>query len=182
EDFTQWTARQIPRSAGLELMFPETTLMDQGDQLVAMVRTNTTTTAPVAISRDHGHSWTALGPSNFPIDNSKTFCGRLSTGQHFYISNSREEGRGLLTIAVTRPGEKTFRTIWKLRHQHYPVRRLFPGWTDGINGSLDMVGSTTEWSYPAAIEHDGKLYISYTQGKEDCVLSIIPIDVLAVEE
>ena len=38
----------------------------------------------------------------------------------------------------------------------------------------------TEWSYPSAVEHDGNLYIAYTQGKEDCALSIVPIGVLAV--
>lgn len=34
---------------------------------------------------------------------------------------------------------------------------------------------------PAAIEHDGKLYITYTRGKEDCGLSIIPLSALAVK-
>jgi hypothetical protein len=43
-----------------------------------------------------------------------------------------------------------------------------------------MVGNSTEWSYPAAIEHEGKLYVTYTQGKEDCVLSIIPLTALEV--
>jgi hypothetical protein len=47
--------------------------------------------------------------------------------------------------------------------------------------SHSSVGGNTEWSYPAAIEHDGKLYITYTQGKEDCALSIIPLSALAVK-
>ena len=51
--------------------------------------------------------------------------------------------------------------------------RLFGGWGDG-----SRVGKPTEWSYPAAVEHDGKLYVSCTQGKEDCALSIIPVTAL----
>ncbi|MDD4565891.1 MAG: hypothetical protein PHE79_10515 [Eubacteriales bacterium] len=42
------------------------------------------------------------------------------------------------------------------------------------------VGTSTEWSYPNAYEHNGNLYITYSQGKEDCVLSIIPIEALHV--
>ena len=53
--------------------------------------------------------------------------------------------------------------------------RLFGGWGEG-----SRVGKPTEWSYPGAIEHDGKLYVAYTQGKEDCALSIIPLSALAV--
>lgn len=42
------------------------------------------------------------------------------------------------------------------------------------------VGRPTEWSYPAAIGHDGKLCVIHTQGKEDCALSIIPVNALAI--
>ena len=79
-------------------------------------------------------------------------------------------GRCLLTIAVTGPEGGLFRRIFKLRHQQWPRRRLFG----------NAVGKPTEWSYPTAIEHNGNLYITYTQGKEDCVLSIVPIEVLTV--
>ena len=38
-----------------------------------------------------------------------------------------EEGRALLTIAVTAPGAQKFSRIWKVRHQRWPKRRLFAG-------------------------------------------------------
>jgi hypothetical protein len=97
------------------------------------------------------------------------FAGELSTGQNYLITNYREENRALLTIALTKPGEKLFTKLYKVRHQRWPKRRLLGG---------GNVGRDTEWSYPNAFEHEGKLYIAYTQGKEDCVLSIIPIEAL----
>jgi hypothetical protein len=43
------------------------------------------------------------------------------------------------------------------------------------------VGGFTEWSYPAAVEHEGKLHIIHTHGKKDCALCIIPVSALAVK-
>ncbi len=126
--------------------------------------------APVSESRDSGHTWTTLGLSNFPLAPSQPFAGRLSTGQNYLLSDSLEEGRCLLTIAVTGPEGGLFRRIFKLPHQQLPRIRLFG----------NAVGKPTEWSYPFALEHNGNLYITYTQGKEDCVLSIVPIELLAV--
>jgi len=120
--------------------------------------------------------------SNFPLEASQPFAGKLSTGQNYLLTNSLEDGRSLLSIAVTGPEGGLFKRIFKVRHQKWPARRLFGGfnaesWT-GEKGS--WVGKPTEWSYPNACEHDGKLYITYSMGKEDCVLSIIPIEVLAI--
>jgi hypothetical protein len=176
EDMTAWDVVQIPRPADLDLIFPETALQDLGDRVIAICRPKLTRTAPVAVSEDCGRTWTTLALSNFPLDTSQTYCGVLSTGQYYLMTCNHEDGRALLQIAVTRPGEERFSRIWKLRHQKYPKRRLFGGWGHG-----NMVGQPTEWSYPAAVERDGKLYVTYTQGKEDCCLSIIPISVLAAE-
>ena len=108
---------------------------------------------------------------------SKPLAGTLSTGQHYLVVNNLDAGgRSLLSIAVTAPGGQLFCRVWKIRHQQFPKRRLL-----GSRAGGSQVGGTTEWSYPAAAEHDGKLYVSYTHGKEDCALSIIPLTVLAVE-
>ncbi len=174
DDFTAWETVQLPRPEDVKLVFPETALMDQGDRLVAICRPSNAHSAPASVSEDCGRTWTPLRYSNFPLTASQPYCGKLSTGQHYLITDNLEQGRALLQIAVTRAGERTFSRVWKIRHQQFPKVRLFGGWGEG-----SRVGCPTEWSYPAAVEHDGDLYVSYTQGKEDCVLSIIPVRVLA---
>jgi hypothetical protein len=174
DDFSEWKMVEIPRPESIELLFPEATLMEQEDRLVAIMRPRNMSCAPVSISEDWGRSWSVMQPSNFPMAWSQPYCGKLSAGQYYLISNDREADRALLSIAVTDPGETLFRHVWKIRHQCYPVRRLFGGWGEG-----SQVGNPTEWSYPGAVEHDGNLYVSCTQGKEDCVLSVIPISALA---
>ncbi len=174
DNFRRWRMVQIPRPETVKLMFPETMLMDQGDRIVAICRPRDAGTAPVAVSRDCGRSWTLLEPSNFPLCSTQTYCGKLSTGQHFLLSGNREEGRTLMSIAVAKPGGRVFEKVWKVRHQKYPKRRLL-----GAEDGRTRVGEDTEWSYPAAVERDGNLYVCYTHGKEDCALSVIPVAALS---
>ncbi|MCX6903126.1 MAG: exo-alpha-sialidase [Verrucomicrobia bacterium] len=176
DDFTRWDVVQIPRPESLRLQFPETTILEQEDKLVAICRPREARTAPASESTDCGRTWTPLRLSNYPLAGSKPLCGRLSTGQQYLVANNLEQGRGLLSIAVTTPGGQQFCRIWKIRHQQSPKRRLL----GSPDGKKTHVGGNTEWSYPAAVEHGGKLYVIYTQGKEDCALSIIPVSALAV--
>jgi len=176
DDFTKWDVVQLPRPADIQLLFPETALVDRGDELLALCRPKGARTAPASVSRDGGRTWKPLRLSNLPLAESKPLAGTLSTGQHYLIFNNLDAGgRSLLSIAVTAPGGRTFCRVWKIRHQQFPKRRLLGGRAGG-----SLVGEPTEWSYPAAVEQDGKLYVSYTQGKEDCALSIIPLTALAV--
>lgn len=124
DDFTKWTVVQIPRPENIKLEFPETTLMEQDGALVAICRPKEARTAPAAVSKDNGRTWTPLRPSNFPLAPSKPLCGKLSTGQQFLITDNLEQGRALLSIAVTAPGGQRFCRIWKIRHQQTPKRRL----------------------------------------------------------
>lgn len=176
EDLTRWKIVQIPRPDDIKLLYPETAIVAQGNHLFAVCRPNEEgmLTAPVSESHDGGHTWTPIGLSNFPLSNSKPFAGRLSTGQNYLLTDSLEDGRALLSIAVTGPEGGMFKRIFKVRHQQWPTRRLF--WFYGKS----CVGGITEWSYPNALERNGNLYIVYSQGKEDCVLSIVPIEALAV--
>ena len=173
-DPLHWEVVQLPIATAIPLRFAEVTVMDRGDHLVAIFRPGTPGPAPTCHSCDGGRTWSPLVHSNLPMTDSKPLCVRLSTGQHVLISNDPVAGRTLLRIAVTTPGGTSFRRMWKLRHQAFPRRRLFGGY-----GSGPMVGHDTEWSYPAAVEHAGSLYVSYTHGKEDGVLSIIPLHALA---
>jgi len=176
DDFRKWDVVQIPRPAEISLMFPETTFLERGATLVAICRPKQDKTAPVATSDDCGRTWTPLRLSNYPLAASKPLCGRLSTGQQYLIADNLEQGRTLLSIAVTAPGGDVFQAVWKIRHQQAPVRRLL----GSPNDKKTHIGNATEWSYPAALEHDGKLYVIYTQGKEDCALSIIPLSALKI--
>lgn len=192
-DLTRWDLVTIPRPETLKILYPETALVNQPDRILAICRPNAKFnreaphivyppdeemfTAPMAESRDNGRTWSPLALCNFPLTASMPFSGRLSTGQNYLLTNSlaTEEGRSLLSLAVTGPEGGLFRRIFKVRHQDWPARRLFEGY-----GAESYVGTFTEWSYPKATEHNGNLYIVYSQGKEDCALSIIPIESLAV--
>ena len=39
-------------------------------------------------------------------------------------------------------------------------------------------GKFKQWSYPYGYEHEGKLFVVYSIGKEDCGLSVLPVESL----
>ena len=99
--------KTVPLSAaGETYAFPETTLIVEQGRLIAFFR-SLTKVVLVSISEDCGRTWTPPAKTNFPVIDAKMFAGTLSTGQHYLLSNTpgRPHGRGLLTIAVTPPGE-----------------------------------------------------------------------------
>jgi hypothetical protein len=70
-------------------------------------------------------------------------------------------------IAAAPGGETTLSSMWRLRHgRSVPPR--FPGAAKG-----------KQWSYPYGHEHNGKLYVVYSIGKEECGLTIVPLGLLA---
>ena len=111
DDFTAWEVVTMPRPEGFELLYPEATLLQRGSELVAIMRPRHTPTAPVSVSRDQGHTWSKIEPSNLPMGTSQPYCGQLSTGQQYLVSNHQTAGRTLLSIAVTAP-----------RRRHFPPR------------------------------------------------------------
>lgn len=175
DDFSHWTPVDLPMPDGMKLIFPETTTLVYPDELIAVTRNSLAPRALVSVSRDNGRRWSTLEVSNLPMVASKPLGGVLSTGQRYLISNTPDKGRQLLTIAVTAPGERKFSKVWKIRHQGYPLRRS----TQYV--PLEAKDGTTHWAYPAALELDGKLYVTYSVAKEDCELSIIPLTALRVD-
>ena len=107
------------------------------------------------------------------MNTSKVYGGTLSNGQRYLIGTTHRGAGGRrdpLTIAVTRPGEKTFCRIWRIR--------------DGIRlGSGEKQNHYL--AYPYAIEHDGNLYVGYSTGlggnRNNAELAVFPISSLAVE-
>ena len=184
DDLAKWEMVNIPRPDDLTLFFPETAIVNRGNnKLLAFCRPQQKNrelpdawTAPVSESNDGGRTWSTLGLSNFPLSPSQPFAGRLSTGQNYLLTNNLEDGRTVLSIALTDSDGGLFRHIFKVRHQQWPAIRLFGGYKD--EGS--SAGKPTEWSYPNAFEYEGNLYIAYSQGKEDCALTIIPVEALNV--
>src|SRR5690606_1133585 len=138
-----------------------------GNHVMAIMRNATEPTAAVSISKDGGETWSLAGPSNFAMNTSKPYGGTLSTGQRYLISNLGNN-RGTLTITVSDALENTFSKAWRITDRSPPPIE-YPGYAKG-----------PQWSYPYAHEHDGKLYVVYSDGKERGAMAVLPISSLAV--
>ncbi len=174
-----WKTSRLMHPAGLRLAYAETTVLVYEDELAAVIRPPAPEVALVATSRDWGATWSPILPSNLPMATSKPLSGKLSTGQHFLVYNSNQpaahtedwsQDRDWLLIAVSRPGARHFAKLYRIRYGTAPTMR-FPG--------RYKSGS---WAYPNACEHDSKLYVVYSVNKEDCELSIIPVDCLSASD
>jgi len=165
DNVLHWKPVVIPTGSGLGKYWGETALIVEPERITALVRYGDKPIALTSSSTDHGQTWTTLEDTNLPNANSKLYAGILSTDQWYVILNL--ENRNTLAIAVGNPGEQGFSRMWAIRTgaSHEP---RWPG-----------RGKHPQWSYPYAIERDGKLYVGYAVSKEDCGLSILPVAALA---
>ena len=133
--------------------------------------------ALVAVSDDYGRTWTKSLPSNLPMATSKPYTGTLSTGQRYLVCTTTADTGGRrapLTIAVGRAGENGFRKIYRIRNAESSAG---PG-ESNARASL---------SYPYAVEHDGQLYVGYSNSggrrgnHNGAELAIIPVASLVAE-
>ena len=146
---------------GQRIPCPETTVIVEGRDLTALVRREKANSL-VFFSHDDGRTWSEPCEHNFPMASSKIYAGVLSTGQRYLLCNlPTGRYRDLLVIAVSRPGEKAFVKMWKVRDGHDAALKAGP-----------------EWSYPCAVEADGNLYVVYTSEKHHCVMTVIPVAAL----
>jgi len=185
EDFTKWDLIPIPQLPGIA-MWGESSVIVQGERVTSISRYGAQPLALVAESHDYGRSWTTMRPSNLPMATSKPIAGLLSNGQRYLVCSSSADGgarRAPLTIAVSRPGEKVFSKVFVIRHAVFP---------DGPGESHEKASL----SYPYAIEHEGHLYVGYSnnggnvgrigEGRElwnnnSAELAVIPIGSLKVD-
>lgn len=174
DDLTRWNVVRIskPKTA---VMWGESAVIVSGRRLINVARYGQKAEALVAVSEDYGRTWTPSRPSNLPMATSKPYAGKLSTGQHYLICTTTADSgsrRSPLTIAVTRPGQSRLSRVWRIRDAIYPG----PGESH----------PRAALSYPYAVEHEGKLYVAYSNdggrgaNRNSAELAVIPIASLYV--
>ncbi|UUO06353.1 exo-alpha-sialidase [Blastopirellula sp. J2-11] len=180
DDMTAWKLVVIPKREDVGGMWGESTIWVDGPQIINICRYGHKAEALVAVSDDYGKTWTKMQPSNLPMVTSKPCAGTLSNGQRYLIATTTADSgnrRYPLTIAVSRPGEAQLSKIWVIRQAQFP---------EGPGESHPRAAL----SYPYAIEHEGKLYVGYSNnggaimraGNDNSAeLAIIPLEQLSVE-
>jgi hypothetical protein len=109
-------------------------------------------------SDDDGRTWTKPAITNFPNATSKLFSLKTSAGDRVLISNANPKiGRREMYLSVSRDGE-TFTGMGRL--------------------AIPQPRATT-LQYPHAIEHDGKLYIAFSQKKMQIEMFVVPLAAIA---
>ncbi len=172
---TQWKLVVIPKGRGVGNMWGESSIIVDGRRIRNIARYGAKRLALAATSEDYGQTWTPSFETNLRMTTSKPASGTLSTGQRYLVCSTTADGGGRypLTIAVSRPGETGFSKIFVIRHAEFP---------DGPGESHPKAAL----SYPYTIEHDGKLYVGYSNAggrggnQNSAELAIIPISNLNI--
>ncbi len=186
DDLLSWRLVTLPLWEGAKLRFPEATVIPSvtSDRLLVVSRYEEMGTpwkdvtndhpylgfALASFSDDNGETWSTAEPSNLPMFPAKPCGGVLSTGQRFLVCNlthpdKADNRRDTLVIYLSRSGDDRFSHVLRVRHGESPSHPFY---------------ANRQWSYPCAIEHDGKLYIAYTVNKSDCCLTSVPLTSLQV--
>ncbi|MEO2048290.1 MAG: exo-alpha-sialidase [Pirellulales bacterium] len=163
DDLTKWKSILIPFDPQLDPGFAETTVWAEGPHIIAVIRGGGDV-AWISTSNNYGSTWSKAVPSNMPMPRAKAYLGKLSTGQIYFLSNLKN--RDTLVISVSKPGEETLSKMWRIRHG----KSVPPRYSGKAKGK--------QWSYPYGYEHHGKLFVVYSIGKEDCGLSVLPIETI----
>jgi hypothetical protein len=112
-----------------------------------------------------------MGESNLPMATSKPAAGMLSNGQRYLVCTTAANNGGKrypLTIAISKPGEEVFSQVFVIRHAEHSG----PG-ESNPKASL---------GYPCATEHEGKLYIGFSNSGgragnlNSAEMAVIPIE------
>jgi hypothetical protein len=172
DDFTKWKLIVIPAAPSLGNIWGESTVIVENKRILNIARYGKKALALLSVSEDHGRTWTPAAASNLPMATSKPYAGILSTGQRYLVCTTTADtggGRSPLTIAVSRPGESVFSKV-------FLVRASVSGQTPGVSAR------NADFSYPYAVEHEGKLYIGYTHKSHVAnELAVVPIRSLKIE-
>ena len=120
----------------------------------------------VSVSKDRGETWTKTTLTSFPDARTKQCAGNLPDGTSFIVSCPvPAKRRWPLVLHLSGDGKKFGQAIL--------LRSGTPG--DLQPRRYDGRYKTLGYSYPKAIIHKGKLYISYSTNKEDVECTIVTI-------
>ena len=120
----------------------------------------------VSVSKDRGETWTKTTLTSFPDARTKQCAGNLPDGTSFIVSCPvPAKRRWPLVLHLSGDGKKFGQAIL--------LRSGTPG--DLPPRRYDGRYKTLGYSYPKAIVHKGKLYISYSTNKEDVECTIVTI-------
>ena len=171
DDFTKWDLVVIPAAPRLGNIWGESTVIVEDKRILNIARYGKKALALLSVSEDHGRTWTPAAASNLPMTTSKPYAGILSTGQRYLVCTTTADTGGRrspLTIAVSRPGKSVFSKV-------FLVRTSVSDRTPGVSAR------NVDFSYPYAVEHEGKLYIGYTHKSHAAnELAVIPVESLEV--
>ena len=172
DDFTRWDLVIIPPAPRLGGIWGESTVIVEGKRILNISRYGKKALALLSVSEDHGRTWTPTAPSNLPMATSKPYAGILSTGQRYLVCTTTADTGGRrspLTIAVSKPGESVFSKVFLIR-------------TSVFQGTPGVSAANIDFSYPYAVEHEGKLYIGYTHKSHAAnELAVIPVRSLEIK-
>ncbi len=173
DDFTKWDPLVIPAANRVgNNVWGESTVIVEGKRITNISRYGKRAQALLSVSDDYGRTWTPSAPSNLPMATSKPYAGTLSTGQRYLVCTTTADTGGKrspLTIAISKPGEMLFSKVFLIRTS---VFKATPGISD----------PKADFSYPYAVEHEGRLYIGYTHKSHMAnELAVIPVRRLQVD-
>lgn len=176
DDWIRWDMIVIPVPDNLRDIWGETTVLVEPSEITAIVRGGWShDNAFIATSHDFGRTWSELQRSNLPMPSTKAFAGYLSTGQRYIVGTfvrDHNRARHPLTIAVSRPGEKPLSRVFRIRDDYFP---------QGLGESAEGAAL----SYPYAVEHEGYLYVAYSNDGarghnfNSAEMAVIPVTSLA---
>jgi hypothetical protein len=177
-NLTKWDFVKIPVAKNVKAMWGESAIFVDGKTIFNIARYGASPMALVAKSEDFGRNWSPSTVSNLPMTTSKPAAGVLSTGQRYLVCTTAKGNGGKrtpLTIALSEPNENRFSKIFVIRRSRH----------DGKPGeSADRLSL----SYPYAMEHDGNLYVGYSNNGgrhgnlNSAELAVIPIKSLMILE
>ncbi len=151
DDFTKWDVVVISKPKSIK-MWGESTTLVRDNHILNLSRWGGQAFALLAKSEDFGQSWTPSHPTNLPMAGSKPYAGTLSTGESYLICTTTSDSghrRSPLTIALSEAGADSFSRIYTIRDA------VFPGGPGESHPKAKL-------SYPYAIEHNGSLYVGYS--------------------